>query len=105
MWQPAGSLNVKHRKSNASPIVTTTYFVQITDTVCNYTSVLSSVFSTSSSYKSSKYNDIDCSNAYSQLNAMGGVRYSWTPTATLNNPNISNSLAGPITTTEYKVKD
>lgn len=38
-----------------------------------------------------------------QLHASGGVSYRWTPTATLNNPNISNPWASPDTNTYYYV--
>jgi hypothetical protein len=39
-----------------------------------------------------------------QLNATGGSNYSWSPTAGLNNPNISNPIATPPTTTTYIVQ-
>ncbi|MFT4526264.1 MAG: gliding motility-associated-like protein [Bacteroidia bacterium] len=38
-----------------------------------------------------------------QLNASGGVSYSWTPPLGLNDPNISDPLANPVTTTVYTV--
>lgn len=37
------------------------------------------------------------------LQASGGVRYTWTPTAGLSNPNIANPVASPSVTTTYKV--
>ncbi len=39
-----------------------------------------------------------------QLNASGGVTYSWTPTAGLSNPNIANPKAAPLVSTEYIVQ-
>lgn len=38
-----------------------------------------------------------------QLNASGGISYSWTPTTGLSNPNIANPMASPSVTTEYVV--
>ncbi len=38
-----------------------------------------------------------------ELNASGGVTYSWTPTETLSDPNISNPMASPEDTTMYIV--
>lgn len=38
-----------------------------------------------------------------QLNASGGNTYTWTPAATLSNPNISNPVASPTDTTSYIV--
>ncbi len=39
-----------------------------------------------------------------QLEAGEGTSFSWTPTAGLNNPNISNPIASPAETTTYTVK-
>ncbi|MCS6990878.1 MAG: choice-of-anchor L domain-containing protein [Chitinophagales bacterium] len=38
-----------------------------------------------------------------QLLATGGTAYSWTPTSSLNNPNVANPLAFPTATTDYIV--
>lgn len=38
-----------------------------------------------------------------QLFASGGIAYSWTPAASLNNPSIANPIATPPVTTLYKV--
>lgn len=47
-----------------------------------------------------------CYNKTAQLQATGAVSYSWTPSATLNNPNISNPIASPLypNSTLYTVK-
>lgn len=37
------------------------------------------------------------------LSASGGVSYSWSPTTGINNPNISNPIANPSTSTNYTV--
>lgn len=44
-----------------------------------------------------------CIGDTAQLSASGGVSYSWSPAATLNNPNISNPVANPDSTTTYTV--
>jgi len=51
----------------------------------------------------SKSNDINCTLSITNLRASGGVSYTWTPAATLNNANIYNPVASPMATTWYKV--
>jgi gliding motility-associated-like protein len=36
-----------------------------------------------------------------QLHGSGGISYSWSPSTGLNNPNIANPTASPLTTTYY----
>ncbi|MFL5752588.1 MAG: gliding motility-associated C-terminal domain-containing protein, partial [Bacteroidia bacterium] len=48
-------------------------------------------------------NQIICSGISAQLNASGGVGYSWLPSGSLNNPLISNPVATPTITTTYTV--
>ncbi len=38
-----------------------------------------------------------------QLNATGGINYSWSPITGLDDPNISNPIATPVITTTYNV--
>jgi gliding motility-associated-like protein len=44
-----------------------------------------------------------CQGDSAQLQATGGISYSWSPTAGLNNPNIPSPKASPSSTTLYKV--
>src|SRR5262249_52678409 len=44
-----------------------------------------------------------CPNDSVQLLATGGVAYSWSPAATLNDSTVANPLAFPATTTTYTV--
>ncbi|MDB5283492.1 MAG: hypothetical protein JWO06_2567 [Bacteroidota bacterium] len=44
-----------------------------------------------------------CRYGSAQLNASGGVTYSWRPIISLNNPNIPNPIASPAATTTYVV--
>jgi gliding motility-associated-like protein len=54
--------------------------------------------------KANKSNDLDCSHDFSQLNASGGVQYSWSPVNSLNDPNAADPIARPAATTVYTVK-
>ena len=48
--------------------------------------------------------DVDlCQGASIQLNATGGVTYSWTPTTNISSTNIPNPIVSPIITTTYIV--
>jgi gliding motility-associated-like protein len=42
-----------------------------------------------------------CSSSSTTLNASGGTSYVWSPATGLSNPNISNPVATPVTTTTY----
>jgi gliding motility-associated-like protein len=90
----------------ASPQTTTNYSVQITDTVCNHTSTLSTTVTVLPlpTVKASKSNDLDCSNDVSQLAATGAAQYSWFPSNTLNNAGIADPIARPTVLTIYIVK-
>lgn len=105
-WQPSATLN-NGTLSNptASPSATTTYTVQIRDTLCGNNTSLSTVVTVLSlpSIKASKSNDLDCIAFQSQLQATGGILYSWSPSGSLNNPSIQGPLATPTSTTQYTV--
>ncbi len=45
-----------------------------------------------------------CQNSSVQLFASGGVSYNWSPAATLNDPQLSNPFATPVTPTRYYVQ-
>ena len=44
-----------------------------------------------------------CLNSSAQLKVSGGTNYQWSPAALLDNPNIANPLASPITNTKFFV--
>ncbi len=48
-------------------------------------------------------NSVICNGSSAQLNATGGLIYSWTPVGTLSNANIPNPVATPVNTTTYTV--
>ncbi len=105
-WTPASSLN-NASVSNpvATPLTSTTYTVQITDTLCSFSSSLSTTIDVLPLpvVDADKSNDIDCSNNQSQLSATGAVQFSWAPAATLNNPSVANPIASPLVNTQYTV--
>lgn len=45
-----------------------------------------------------------CSGQSVQLNATGGIRYTWSPATGLSNPNIANPIASPQQTTRYNLR-
>ena len=105
-WTPAGSLsNANISNPNANPLTSTTYTVDITDTLCG----LSTSLSTSVQVRplpvirASRSNDIDCSVTDSRLNASGALSYHWTPAGSLSNPLSASPLASPLVTTSYVV--
>lgn len=105
-WTPASSLNNPAISNpTASPSSTTTYSVQITDTLCNNVGNLSTTITVRPLpvINAAKSNDIDCSINQSQLSASGAAVYSWSPAGTLNNASAANPLATPAVTTQYVV--
>ncbi|NOT52318.1 MAG: PKD domain-containing protein [Chitinophagaceae bacterium] len=105
-WTPAASLNnATIANPVATPTTTTIYSVQISDTLCNNTGNLSTTITVLQLpvVTASRSNDIDCSISQSQLSANGASTYAWSPGATLNNPNLQNPVATPLTTTTYIV--
>ena len=103
-WTPISTLsNPNIPNPIATPLTTTIYHVTVTNaTGCSKTD---SVKITVNNFPLiSKSNDTSiCQNTPVQLNAGGGSTYSWTPSSTLNNPNISNPIATPGITTWYRV--
>lgn len=105
-WSPASNLsNTNLANPLAYPINTTSYDVTITDTLCNISETLTTtvVVNPLPVLTISKSNDVDCSNATSQLNVSGAIQYAWMPSGTLNNASIQNPIASPSTTTNYIV--
>ncbi len=105
-WQPATSLNNQSIASpKAFPNTTTTYFVTITDTVCNNVANLQTTVTVNPVpvVTAIKDNDLDCSFGSSQLTAQGAIRYNWAPATGLNRTNIANPVASPLTPMQYVV--
>jgi gliding motility-associated-like protein len=105
-WSPAGSLNnAAIPNPVASPTNTTPYTVNILDTLCGFSTSLSTTVTIIPlpNVKAAKTNDIDCSTPQCLLSASGAASYSWLPSGTLNNPNSASPIATPIATTLYNV--
>ena len=102
-WTPVNTLNNPSISNPvASPVDSTKYYVNITDAICTYLDSVQvnvlppPVFSVNA-------NTMVCLKDSVQLNASGGDVYSWQPSSSLTNGNISNPLAFPTTTTTYSV--
>jgi hypothetical protein len=91
---------------SVAPTSTTTYTVTGTTNGCTNTAVstvtVNSISATATAIPASIFTGQTSSLS---VNATGGsgYTYSWTPSASLNNPAISNPIASPTTTTNYTV--
>lgn len=106
IWSPAASLNnIFIPNPVATPETTTLYQVNIIDTLCGLSSLLSTTVNVRPLpvVRAAKSNDIDCSNTQSQLNATGALLYNWTPNIALSNPVVQSPLATPSVSTLYTV--
>lgn len=104
VWTPSTGLSdTTIANPLAFPIVTTTYIVTGTDTnSCSNTDTV--VVNVNALPTITAFSDTAvCSGVSVQLNATGGSAYTWTPAASLNNANIPNPIASPLTTTTYSV--
>lgn len=103
-WTPDGTLSDDSISNPlAFPTDTTTYYVSVTDSKnCANTDSVKIIVNPLPAVLASNDTSI-CKNGTAQLNASGGISYSWTPAATLDNPGIQNPLANPADTTTYFV--
>jgi PKD repeat protein len=101
-WTPAAGLsNPNIANPTASPTSTTTYTVLVSANGCTATD---QVVVTVSQVTANAGQDVSvCQGNSTQLNATGGASYSWSPATGLSNPNISNPVASPTSTTTYTV--
>jgi len=88
----------------ASPVVTTSYSVIVTDLItgCSDTGMVT-VTVMPGTIADAGIDDTVCSGNCSQLLASGGITYSWSPGASLSDSTIANPLACPSTTINYVV--
>ncbi len=102
-WSPAVSLSDPNISNPvASPAATTTYTVTVTDAngCSNTDDVVVTVFNVFADAGA----DVQiCSGDSTQLNASGGLIYSWLPAVGLSDAFISNPIAAPTATTTYVV--
>lgn len=80
-----------------------TYMLSITTACGTYNSNPVDITVKTLSNVSISNNVIICAGENTQLMAGGGKDYQWSPAGSLNNPNISNPVAAPVTTTIYTV--
>ncbi|MFC2116442.1 hypothetical protein ACFLTU_08190, partial [Bacteroidota bacterium] len=116
LWDNAGSLsNPALQSPVASPLVTTTYTVTITDANgCTGTANVEVVVTTDVSVSVVTSDDKigTCASSEAQLSATasdgeelpgGGYTYNWTPSTGLDDATIANPVAKPFGTTTYRV--
>jgi gliding motility-associated-like protein len=102
-WSPSAGINKTSVLSpQASPATSTKYIVSASNNVCAVEdSVLISVNKLPNI--SAGKDTTTCGTSSAQLQASGALTYRWQPTISLSNPNISNPVASPDTTTTYYV--
>jgi gliding motility-associated-like protein len=103
LWFPAAGLsNANIANPIASPSTTTTYYVVVSSGSCSDTdSVVVTVVPIVTADAGADTGI--CIGDSIQLNASGGNSYLWFPSVGLSNPNISNPVATPASTTTYYV--
>jgi PKD repeat protein len=101
-WSPSTGLsNVSIANPIATPSVTTTYTVTVSNNGCSNTDQVTVTVNTSSANAG---NDVTiCAGNSVQLGATGGVSYSWSPSTGLSNASAANPIASPTQTTTYLV--
>ena len=78
------------------------YSVTVTENGCSNTDSISVTLFTSFDINVSE-DTVICKGRSVQLNASGGINYTWVPANNLNNANIYNPIASPDSTTTYIV--
>jgi gliding motility-associated-like protein len=106
-WNPAGSLdNTTSATVVATPDTSTMYSVYMAENACGHdtTMYINVKVKPSPVVSVQKTNDINCSSPSAKLSASGADAYLWFPATGLDNPAISNPVAGADTTTTYYVQ-
>lgn len=103
-WSPTANLSDSTAANPLStPSATTTYTLTVSGYGCPIVTDEVTVTVFGAPTASAGPDDTTTVGTPVQLNATGGVIYSWTPAATLDNPGIYNPMASPTTTTTYTV--
>lgn len=103
-WSPAiGLSSATTDQPKASPAVTTTYRVIVTNSLSCTDSAKTIVSVYAKPVITVSGNTVICLGDSVQLNSGGGVSYQWFPSAGLNNAFVSNPTASPVSTSVYKV--
>jgi len=103
-WSPSSGLsNSSISNPVASPSVSTTYTVTVTNSV-NCTATTTVAISVVSAPTVSLSNSTICSgNSVTLSGASGGASYAWTPSTGLSSTTVANPVATPTATTTYSV--
>ncbi|HHZ66145.1 MAG TPA: DUF2341 domain-containing protein, partial [Flavobacteriales bacterium] len=103
LWTPSSNLSCTTcQYPVASPTVTTTYTVVVTDSVGTLDSAEVIVTVSSALPIAGAGNDTTiCEGNSVTLNGSGGVTYLWSPVTGLNDSSLANAIATPIVTTTY----
>ena len=103
-WSPAGNLsNPLIPDPVANPTVTTVYTVTVTNSNGCVDSSSMTLTVNPLPVAVTSADTIICDGSSTTLIASGGVSYSWSPSGSLNNPNIYNPVATPNGPTIYTV--
>lgn len=106
-WTPAQNISAVDVSSPLVwPAVTSSFEVVITESICNQSATLNTLITVLDrpNVTATRSNDIDCSATFSNLLAVGASQYVWSPSGSLDNPNIRNPRAQPTATTIYTVR-
>ncbi len=103
-WSPATGLSSSSIANPvATPAVTTTYVVTVTNAAgCTDTASATIVVTPISASASASNTNLTCG-ASTNLTATGGTNYVWSPASGLSATNIANPVATPNNTTTYTV--
>ena len=98
------SVDSTFKQLRVKPAQTTMYYVEFTTPIgCIYRDSVLLVVHPKPNITLTK-DTIICKGNSVTLNALGGVKYEWTPNIALSDPNTANPIANPISTTTYFVK-
>jgi hypothetical protein len=98
------SVDSTFKQLRVKPAQTTMYYVEFTTPIgCIYRDSVLIVVHPKPNITLTK-DTIICKGNSLTLNALGGVKYEWTPNIALSDPNTANPIANPISTTTYFVK-
>jgi gliding motility-associated-like protein len=100
LWSPNTNIN---NTTIANPLVwpstTTSYIVAVDNGICVTNDTV--IISVGSANINAGVDTSICLGDFTQLNASGGITYSWSPGGSLSDSTISNPTANPIVTTTY----
>ncbi len=103
-WNPVLGLDdPTSANPTANPLETTTYFLSYTNENNCISEATFTINVAPASFASVDDDVVICAGGQAQLQAYGGVSYSWSPSSNLANPNSFNPIASPINTRTYTV--